>query len=125
MASTNKTTHYSLPQFVASDIPSWLGDFNDAMEDIDTAIYNVSQGTAESVTKTYVDTAVKGVDDKVKALNTLVETLSSELDTANETIEQLQTQLSSIQSGMTGVVYVGADTAGITAGDYEKLAKKA
>lgn len=125
MASTNKTTHYSLPQFVASDIPTWLGDFNDAMEDIDTAIYNASQGTAESVTQNYVDKAVKGVDDKVTALNTLVETLSGKLDTANETIEQLQTQLSTIQSGMAGVVYVGAETAGITAGEYEKLAKKA
>lgn len=125
MASTNKTAHYSLPQFVASDIPTWLGDFNDAMEDIDTAIYNVSQGTESSVTQSYVDTAVKGVDDKVTTLNELVETLSGKLDTANETIEQLQTQLSSIQSGMTGVVYVGASTAGITAGDYEKLAKKA
>ena len=30
MASTNKTTNYSLPQWVGSDKPSYLGDFNDA-----------------------------------------------------------------------------------------------
>ena len=38
MSSTNKTEHYNLPQFIGSDIPTWLGDFNSAMTDIDTGI---------------------------------------------------------------------------------------
>ena len=33
-ASTNKTTYYELPQFVGTDKPTWLGDFNEAMADI-------------------------------------------------------------------------------------------
>lgn len=36
MSSTNKTPNYELPQFVANDVPSWLGDFNQAMSKIDT-----------------------------------------------------------------------------------------
>ena len=36
MSSTNKTPNYQLPQFINSDVPSWLGDFNDAMSKIDT-----------------------------------------------------------------------------------------
>ena len=38
MSSTNKTAHYNLPQFIGSDIPTWLGDFNSAMTAIDSGI---------------------------------------------------------------------------------------
>ena len=38
MSSTNKTSHYNLPQFIGSDIPTWLGDFNAAMTAIDSGI---------------------------------------------------------------------------------------
>lgn len=38
MSSTNKTAHYNLPQFIGSDIPTWLGDFNSAMSAIDSGI---------------------------------------------------------------------------------------
>lgn len=36
MSSTNTTPNYGLPQFINSDVPSWLGDFNGAMSKIDT-----------------------------------------------------------------------------------------
>lgn len=39
MSATNNTTYLNLPQFIGTDVPSWLGDFNDAMEKIDTG-YN-------------------------------------------------------------------------------------
>ena len=38
MGYTNKTSHYDLPQWIAGDKPSWLGDVNTAMLNIDTAI---------------------------------------------------------------------------------------
>ena len=40
MASTNKTTNYELSQYVASDKPTYLVDYNGDMSKIDTAIYN-------------------------------------------------------------------------------------
>lgn len=40
MASTNKTPNYDLPQFIASDKPTWLGDVNGAMLAIDTAMHD-------------------------------------------------------------------------------------
>lgn len=43
MASTNKTTHYNLPLFVGTDKPTWLGDFNSAMQALDAAIYEAEQ----------------------------------------------------------------------------------
>lgn len=45
MASTNKTTHYELSQYIGSDKPSYLGDYNSDMNKIDTGI-NTAQTTA-------------------------------------------------------------------------------
>lgn len=47
MASTNKTPHYSLSQFVAEDKPSWMTDYNSDMLKIDTAI-SAAQSAAEA-----------------------------------------------------------------------------
>lgn len=35
MTATNKTTNYGLSQFVGSDRPTWLGDYNSDMSKID------------------------------------------------------------------------------------------
>ena len=50
MGYTNKTSHYDLPQWIAGDKPSWLGDVNTAMLNIDTAIAgaDASASAAES-----------------------------------------------------------------------------
>lgn len=41
MSATSKTTYLDLPQFIGTDVPSWLVDFNGAMEQIDTGYNNV------------------------------------------------------------------------------------
>lgn len=41
MSATNNTTYLDLPKFIGTDVPSWLGDFNGAMEKIDTGYNNV------------------------------------------------------------------------------------
>ena len=51
MSHTNSTSHYSLPQFVGTDIPTWLGDFNAAMTAIDNGI-NSAATTAGSASTT-------------------------------------------------------------------------
>ena len=38
---TNNTSHYNLPQFIGSDIPNPLTDWNDSMQAIDTAMYEI------------------------------------------------------------------------------------
>lgn len=40
MASTNKTTHYELSQYIGTDKPTYLVDYNNDMDKIDTGIYN-------------------------------------------------------------------------------------
>lgn len=52
MGSTNKTTNLDLSQFLASDRPDWLTDYNSDMEKIDawtaTAEYDISTATADA-----------------------------------------------------------------------------
>ena len=38
MTATNKTTNYQLSQFVGTDRPTWLGDYNSDMSKIDTQL---------------------------------------------------------------------------------------
>nr|DAL18655.1 MAG TPA_asm: hypothetical protein [Caudoviricetes sp.] len=38
MTATNKTKNYQLSQFVGSDRPTWLGDYNSDMSKIDTQL---------------------------------------------------------------------------------------
>lgn len=42
MSSTNKTTNYQLSQFVGTDIPSILNDYNGDMRKIDSAIHDAT-----------------------------------------------------------------------------------
>ena len=61
MSSTNKTSHYNLPQFIGSDIPTWLGDFNSAMSAIDSGIN--AAATAASGAATDAAAAQKSAND--------------------------------------------------------------
>lgn len=74
-ASSNKTANYDLSQYVDTDKPSYLGDYNSDMEKIDTAIHtNATNITATSATaetaKTTADTALSNASDAdTKATN--------------------------------------------------------
>lgn len=72
MASTNQTTHYGLSQYVGSDKPTYLVDYNQDMSKIDDAIYNVksesdtnkdSIGTLSDLTTTNKSSLVNAVNE--------------------------------------------------------------
>lgn len=48
MSATNKTTYLYLPQFIGTDVPSWLGDFNGAMVTIDSGYNNLDIKAAQA-----------------------------------------------------------------------------
>ena len=48
MSSTNKTSNYQLSQFVGTDIPSILNDYNGDMRKIDTAIKDIANAEGSS-----------------------------------------------------------------------------
>ena len=127
MAATNKTEHYELPIFVSSDIPTWLGDWNTTMGNIDGVLYTLSQNTAD-VTKTYVDQQDDALDNKITALTTRVSTLETEDDTLDGKItalttrvSTLETKITQLQTALENMVQYSESNSGITAGQYEKL----
>lgn len=71
MASTNKTTHYNLSQYIGSDKPTYLVDYNTDMSNIDTGIYSAKSesevNTSAIGTLASLDTTAK--TDLVSAVN--------------------------------------------------------
>lgn len=71
MSSTNKTTNYELSQFLGTDKPAWLTDYNTDMSKIDAGIHS-AQSTAT------------GADGKADANATAIGTLAN-LTTTDKT----------------------------------------
>lgn len=66
-ASTNKTANYNLSQYIGSDKPTYLGDYNSDMNKIDTQMKANSDGVTSASTKadlakTTADTALNNAD---------------------------------------------------------------
>lgn len=91
MSHTNETTNYKLPRFVDSDQPTWLGDFNSAMEIIDSNM--AGMGASVSTAVSAANNAVLRVD-KAEGLATTASAQATEaLRTANSNkadVEALQ-----------------------------------
>lgn len=93
MSSTNKTANYNLSQFVGTDVPSYLGDYNSDMSKIDKAIGDVANSQDS------VEQSVVGLTAEVQGLSTQVSGVST-------SVQQLQTTVAQIDSS-----YKQADTA--------------
>ena len=96
MSATDKTTNYELPIFITTDVPSWLTDFNGAMNKIDASV-KIASETGGVPTSDF--------NELVTRVNTLEKSLAN------------------LKTTLKGVVKVSTDTAGITADEYSKLTK--
>ncbi len=85
MSATNQTSNYELPLFIGTDKPSWLGDFNGAMNAIDTAI----KGRADDI---------GSLETRMTATETVANTASSNASTALTNASNAATAASSAQS---------------------------
>ena len=85
MSATNQTSNYDLPLFIGTDKPSWLGDFNGAMNAIDTAI----KGRADDISS---------LETRMTATETVANTASSNASTALTNASNAATAASSAQS---------------------------
>lgn len=80
MGATNSTLHYNLSQFISTDKPAWLQDYNGDMQKIDVGI-NGALTAAESAQNS-ADSASSGVSslgDAVSALTTTVSGHTSDI----------------------------------------------
>ena len=90
MSSTNKTTNTILSQFIGSDKPSFLTDYNSDMQKIDTAIKSASDLASASDTK--ATTALSGITDLDNRLDS-AETSISTLNPYKAKVDALEDEL--------------------------------
>ena len=74
MAATNETTNYKLPLFADNDQPTWLGDFNGAMDKIDAGMNNIGANAS---------TALSAANDAVNRVGQVENTFDGVQTTAN------------------------------------------
>lgn len=105
MASTNKTTNYELSQFLGSDKPAWLSDYNSDMSKIDTGLKNAADAaTAAGGEATSAATAIGTLtnlttEDKTSAVAAINE-VDSHADTAQNTANSATTMATNAITGV-------------------------
>lgn len=88
MSSTNKTPNYQLPQFINSDVPSWLGDFNDAMSKIDTQMKsNDTKATSASTNAENANSSATQALETANQANTNASNAITKADQANANVQ--------------------------------------
>lgn len=90
MSSTNKTTTLDLSQFVGTDKPDWLTDYNEDMEKIDTWA-------------TTADSDINAANNNASGAKTTAEAASQAANAATASAAQANTAVQSLQSSLNWV----------------------
>lgn len=101
MGYTNTTTHYGLPQYVATDKPKYLTDFNETMAAIDTQMYANAQAAATADGKAVA--AKEVADGAVTSIGTLNTQINGDPLDPSDTglsgqVSGIDTELNTVQS---------------------------
>lgn len=116
MASTNKTTHYELSQYIGSDKPTYLVDYNMDMYNIDNGIYNAqskadvnegSIGTLSSLTTTEKSNlvgAINEIDAQVGTNTSNIATNTLDISTNSTAIGDLTNLTTTAKSDLVSAV---------------------
>lgn len=101
MGSTNKTKYLKLPQWIGTDKPTFLGDFNDAFLKIDTG-YNTLNGTATTA-GAEAGQAVEKATEALTKVNTITPTVNTANENATQALATANTALSTASSNTTKI----------------------
>ena len=89
MSFTNSTPNYGLPQYVGTDKPTFLGDFNNAMSKIDTALHNNEQNAGEGLAELQqAQAALTETQETLTEVQTEVANVSGIASTVNQNVQQ-------------------------------------
>lgn len=112
MSSTNKTTNYDLSQYIGSDKPTYLTDYNGDMSKIDAQM---------KVNADNIATALNGVQTATTTANTAnstANTANTNANTANATANSAITDLNNFKTSMTLSVFKSLTSSDIVSSDY-------
>lgn len=128
MTATNKTTNYELSQFVGTDRPTWLGDYNSDMSKIDTQLKqnadDIASATAGGLTSVHHTADLTGNGTSGSPLG-VASTIAKKTDIPD--VSGLATT-SALTSGLAGKVDKTASqpgTLGLTATELDSMYKDA
>ena len=106
---TNETTHFQLPIFVANDTPAWLVDWNGAMNEIDSALYSIQQGSGTIATDlATVQANLTTLEGIVESQGTSISSLASALTSAQGTINTITSLIGNGEPTTTDKTIIGA-----------------
>ena len=128
MASTNKTANYDLSQFVGTDRPTWLGDYNSDMAKIDAQMKqnadDIASAAAGGLTSVNHTADLTGNGTSSSPLG-VADTIAKKTDIPD--VSGFATT-SALTSGLAGKVDKTASqpgTLGLTAAELDSLYKDA
>lgn len=100
MAHTNETTNYKLPLFIDNDQPTWLGDFNGAMDKIDADMNTIGANASTALSAAnnavnrvgQVETTISGVQTTANNAYSLSAANGQDIGMLNGQVAQLETK---------------------------------
>lgn len=116
MASTNKTTHYELSQYVGTDKPTYLTDYNQDMSRIDAGIYGAKSladvnetaiGDLTNLTttaKTNLVSAINELDGEVATNTGNISTNTTNIDANTTAIGTLSNLTTSAKNNLVSAI---------------------
>lgn len=112
MSSTNKTANFKLSQFIGTDKPTFLGDYNNDMEIIDGALFTASQTAEEAVNDVEnvkgAQTEIKSVHEDIKKqvaqLKETADSMTGDVTAAQEAANSAEQKATAAQTAATDVV---------------------
>lgn len=108
MSSTNKTTYYKLSQYIGTDKPTFLGDYNADMSKIDAGIHGVQEtattanqtaGSAETIAQTALKNTKTNATD-IKNLQSNVADINASNVTRDANISKAQSDATKANDGV-------------------------
>lgn len=97
MSATNSTTNYHFPIFIGTDIPSWLVDWNNAMNSLDSAIANIQKMA------TTANTDIEAVEANISTLTTTISSLSATVTKNSNDITDITTNINTLTTTVSNV----------------------
>ena len=95
--ASNVTRYFSLPLFIATDKPSWLVDWNGAMNEIDSILQDISTASEGAVAD------VSAITTQVNTLSTTVQSLQGLVDEAVSDVASMQATVDSHEQRMDAI----------------------
>lgn len=99
--ASNSTRYFHLPLFVSTDRPSWLVDWNGAMNEIDTLLQDISTASEGAVSDvSVIQTQIDALSTTVNSLNGIVETAVADVAAMQTTVDSQATRMDSIEADL-------------------------